>query len=187
MTMHDERRRDAMAVRERADCVCDTTQLADIYDRMARDITEVLAEANPVILCVMLGGLVPTAEITRRLDFPFEFDYLHATRYHGETQGGELVWKVSPGIDLADRDVLVIDDILDEGTTLEAILGALAAQGARRVRTAILLEKSHARRDPALTVDFVGTTVPDRYVFGAGMDYKGYFRQLPAVYAVADT
>lgn len=187
MTMHDERRRDAMAVRERAECVCDAETLAGIYDRMAGEISEVLAEVNPVILCVMLGGMVPAAELIRRLDFPFELDYLHATRYHGETQGGELVWKVSPGIDLAEREVLVIDDILDEGTTLEAILGALAAQGARHVRTAILLQKTHTRRDPALVPDVLGTTVPDRYVFGAGMDYKGYFRQLPAVYAVADT
>jgi hypoxanthine phosphoribosyltransferase len=139
-----------------------------------------------VILCVMLGGLVPTAEIVRRLSFPFELDYLHATRYRGETAGRELIWKVSPEIPLIDRQVLVIDDILDEGATLESILRALDAQGPASVRTAILLEKEHERRDPALGVDYLGGRVPDRYVFGAGMDYRGYFRQLPAVYAVRD-
>ncbi|MDN5863330.1 MAG: hypoxanthine-guanine phosphoribosyltransferase, partial [Salinisphaera sp.] len=162
------------------------SDLAALYDRMAGEIEATLAGSNPVLLCVMLGGLVPTAEIARRLNFAFELDYLHATRYRGETEGGELVWKVSPGVNVAHREVLVIDDIIDEGKTLAAILAGIDAQGANRVRTAILLSKQHDRRDPALAPDFLGAAVPDRYVFGAGMDYKGYFRQLPAVYAVRE-
>lgn len=181
-----DRRTEASAVFERAELIYDADRLAAIYDRMAGEIAELVGDADPVILCVMLGGLVPAAELIKRLDFPFEFDYLHATRYRGETRGGELVWKVSPEITLVDREVLVIDDILDEGTTLHAILDALDAQGAAAVRTAILLTKQHARRDPDLVPDIVGAEVPDRYVFGAGMDYKGYFRQLPAVYAVRE-
>lgn len=181
-----EAREEALSVLKRAERLYDAGQLAEIYDRLAEEIRTDLAEADPVVLCVMLGGMMPAAEIVRRLEFPFEFDYLHATRYRGGLQGGELVWKVSPEIVLADRHVLVIDDILDEGTTLEAILQALAAQGPASVRTAILLEKDHERRDPALKADYLGGPVPDRYVFGAGMDYRGYFRQLPGVYALAD-
>lgn len=179
-----DRRDDALKALESAERLYDADELAAMYDDIAGNIRRDLADKNPIVLCVMLGGLVPTAEITRRLEFPFELDYLHATRYRGETAGGELVWKVSPEIPLDDRHVLVIDDILDEGTTLEAILRAIAAQGPASVRTAILLKKSHDRRDPALKVDYLGGKVPDRYVFGAGMDYRGYFRQLPAVYAV---
>lgn len=181
-----ERWEEASAVLEQAECLYDAEALAAIYDGMAAEITNTLAGQNPVVLCVMLGGMVPTAELIKRLTFPFEFDYLHATRYQGETSGGELVWKVSPETDLYNRDVLVIDDILDEGATLQSILGALDAQGAASVRTAIMLTKSHSRRQPGVAADIAGAEVPDRYVFGAGMDYKGYFRQLPAVYACAE-
>ncbi|ROO30386.1 hypoxanthine phosphoribosyltransferase [Salinisphaera orenii MK-B5] len=179
-----ERYEEACAVYAGADCVLDETALKQCYDRMAIEISDQLADRDPVIMCVMLGGLQPTAEITKRLAFPFEFDYLHATRYRGDTDGGELVWKVSPGIRLADRHVLIIDDILDEGHTLAAILRAIEAQGAASVRTAMLLQKDHDRREPGMNADILGSPVEDRYVFGAGMDYKGYFRQLPAVYAV---
>lgn len=182
-----DRRADAINALQHAEHLYDAGDLAAMYDRMAGRIREDLADSNPMVLCVMLGGLVPTAEIIRRLAFPFELDYLHASRYHGETVGGELVWKVSPEIPLVDRHVLVIDDILDEGDTLEGILRAIDAQGPASVRTAILLQKEHDRRDPALKVDYLGATVPDRYVFGAGMDYRGYFRQLPGVYAVDQT
>lgn len=181
----DGRYEDALAVLENAERVYDADDLAEMYERIAEGVREDFAGSNPVILCVMLGGLVPTAEIAKRLSFPFELDYLHATRYRGETSGGDLLWKVSPEIPLDGRHVLVIDDILDEGTTLEAILQALDAQGPASVRTAILLEKAHDRRDPRLEVDYLGGRVPDRYVFGAGMDYHGYFRQLPGVYAVS--
>lgn len=181
-----DRREEAAAVLADAECLYDAGALTTIYDRMAEQITQALGDADPVILCVMLGGLVPAAELIKRLTFAFEFDYLHATRYRGETAGGELVWKVSPETNLYDRHVLVIDDILDEGTTLESILNALDAQGAASVRTAILLTKQHDRRDAGLAADIAGAEVPDRYVFGAGMDYKGYFRQLPGVYACAE-
>lgn len=180
----EDRKSEAEAVMSRAQRLYDAADLDALYERMAGEITASLGQADPIILCVMVGGMVPAVEITKRLAFPFDFDYLHATRYRGDTRGGELVWKVSPEIDLTGRQVLVIDDILDEGHTLEAILTALGAQGAAAVKTAILLVKDHHRRDPKLRPDFVGAEVPDRYVVGAGMDYKGYYRQLPAVYAL---
>lgn len=174
----------AQSAFERADCLYTAEQMAAVYDRMAADIQTALAGRDPVILSVMMGGFTPTAELTKRLSLPFEFDYLHATRYRGEGRGGELVWKVSPSISITDRHVLVIDDILDEGKTLEATLQALLQQAPASVQTAIVLEKQHDRRDPQLHADFKGVDVPDRYVFGAGMDYLGYFRNLPGVYAL---
>lgn len=177
---------EARAVFADAECLIDEETLGACYDRMAAEITDEMADLDPVVICVMLGALQPTVEITKRLNFPFEFDYLHATRYRGDTAGGELVWKVSPCIRLAGRHVLVIDDILDEGHTLAAILAAIRDQGVASTRTAMLLRKEHDRCVPGLVPDFLGAEVPDRYVFGSGMDYKGYFRQLPAVYATGN-
>lgn len=179
-----ERHVEAAEVLARADLLIDEQQLQAGYDRMAERIDAQLAGADPVMLCIMMGGLQPTVEITKRLDFPLELDYLQATRYRGETLGGALVWKVSPGIELGNRHVLIIDDILDEGTTLAAVLNAIDAQGPASVRTAMLLQKMHDRCVPGLRPDFVGFEIEDRYVFGAGLDYKNYLRQLPAVYAI---
>jgi hypoxanthine phosphoribosyltransferase len=135
-------------------------------------------------MCVMIGGMVPTVEILRRLDWPYELDYLHATRYQGETRGSSIVWKVSPTARLDGRTVLIIDDILDEGHTLAAIQRAVRVQGVKMLYTAVLAEKLHTRRNPEATADFVGLRVPDRYVFGGGMDYKNHLRFAPGICAV---
>jgi len=175
-----------LAVQRGAVKIFEAAEVAAAYERLAECIAGRLEGTTPVVLCVMIGGLIPTAELIQRFDFPLELDYLHATRYRGETAGGDLVWKVSPSTDLADRTVLVVDDILDEGHTLAAILQALRAQQPRGLLTAALLEKRHERRVPGLKADFVGLEVPDRYVFGCGMDYKGYWRQLDGIYALGE-
>src|SRR3569623_247551 len=87
------------------------------YDRMAAAITARLADCNPLVLSVMVGGLIPSGQLLPRLEFPLQMDYLHATRYHGGTQGGDLHLIVRPSYSLKDRVVLLIDDILDEGVT----------------------------------------------------------------------
>lgn len=183
--VNSERHTEASGVLAGADLLIDAAQLQAGYDRMAQQISQQMAELDPVVLCIMMGGMQATVEITKRLAFPLEIDYLHATRYCGDTHGGELMWKVSPSIDLADRHVLIIDDILDEGATLAATLDAIDAQGAASIRTAMLLQKMHDRREAIVSADFLGFEIPDRYVFGSGLDYKGYFRQLPAIHAVA--
>lgn len=175
---------EARAVLKSADCLHDAEAIRSAYDRIAQKISADYAGKHPLVLCVMIGGVHATSEITQRLSLPFQIDYLHATRYRGETTGGELHWKAHPDISVKDRDVLVIDDILDEGHTLAAILKALREQGAASVRAAVLAEKLHDRKAPNIKADYVGVTVEDRYVFGCGMDYKSYWRQLPAIYAV---
>ena len=179
-TRYDEARQ----VLRDADCLHDAAAIQAAYDRLAAEITLEYGGNNPLLLCVMIGGFIPAAEIAQRLTFPFEIDYLHATRYRGKTTGADLVWKAHPDIAVKDRDVLVIDDILDEGHTLAAILKALKDQSAASVKCAVLSEKLHDRKAPGIRADFVGVTVEDRYVFGCGMDYKSYHRQLPAIYAV---
>jgi len=170
----------------RADKVCDEAAVSAALDRMAGEIRGDLSGRDPLVLVVMIGGMVPAAWLLERLDFPHQVDYVHATRYRGTTRGGaSLEWRARPPAAVAGRDVLVIDDILDEGYTLAAIIEACRALGAASVRSAVLVKKAHDRCVPGLAPDYVGVEVEDRYVFGCGMDYHERYRQLPAVYALA--
>lgn len=167
-----------------ADCLCDAATVRAAYEQLGARINQDYAGTRPLILCVMNGGLYATSEITQRLSIPFDLDYLHATRYRGATEGGGLLWKRQPDCVLEGRHVLVIDDILDEGHTLVAIRTALQAFHPASLKVAVLAEKIHDRRAPTAFAEYIGLTVPDRYVFGCGMDVHELWRQLPAIYAV---
>jgi hypoxanthine phosphoribosyltransferase len=173
-------------VMQLAELLHDPAAVRLALDRMAAAITTELADAHPVVLCVLTGGIIPTGHLLTRLTFPLEIDYLHATRYRGATQGEHVQWVCRPETDLHDRTVLVVDDILDEGHTLADVLAFCRDAGAAQVYSAVLVEKQHARRADAVTADFVGLSVEDRYVFGFGMDYKGHFRNLDGIYAVTE-
>ncbi len=163
-----------------------TTEVEAALDKMAVEIREVLHDKNPILLCVMIGGLVPLGNLLPRLDFALEVDYLHATRYRGEIEGGALHWKVKPTLSLKDRTVLIVDDILDAGVTLAAIVDEVKALGASDVQTAVLVDKHHRRAKNGLQhADFVGLEVDDHYIFGYGMDYNEYLRNAPGIFVVA--
>ena len=183
----EARYREACEVRKNADCVRTESEVNHAYDQLANAVSVEYADKNPLFLCVMIGGVSLTQELIKRLDFAFELDYLHATRYRGETSGQELLWKASPSTALSGRHVLILDDILDEGHTLVEITQALGAQNPKTLKTLVLAEKIHDRKAQGAHADFIGLQLPDRYVFGCGMDYKEYFRQLPAIYAVSGT
>ena len=183
--MSDISAEEAARVLAAAETVLSREQVEAAYARLARDIQLVLAHSSPLVLVCMVGGMIPAVELLSRMNIPLEFDYVHATRYRGGTSGHEVQWRVAPSPALRGRHVLVVDDILDEGHTLAAILHGVRAAGAASVRSAVLVEKCHGRRVPGLAADFVGAEVPDRYVFGCGMDYKGWHRQLPAIHALA--
>ena len=177
---------EADAVLARSDMLHDAAAVEAALDRMAAEITDKLAGTVPLVLCVMVGGMIPAGKLLPRLQFPLEVDYCHATRYRGEISGGELLWIARPQINVADRTVLIIDDILDEGHTLAQIIDDVRLSGAREVYTAALVNKIHDRRHANMQADFVGLDVADRYVFGAGMDYKGLLRNLPGIYAAPE-
>jgi hypoxanthine phosphoribosyltransferase len=151
---------------------------------MAAEIAPRLARANPVVLAVMHGGVYAAVELSRHFDFPHVFDYVHVTRYGGGTTPGRLVWRVRPSVALAGRTVLVVDDILDRGHTLRALSAALRRVGVAKQYTAALVVKRLARERKRPPVDVVGVTVDDVYVFGCGMDYRGYWRELRALYTL---
>lgn len=172
-------------VYEMSTCLYTTKEVEAALDRMAIKISDALHDLNPVILCVMVGGLVPLGNLLPRLDFPLEVDYVHATRYRGDITGGDLHWKVRPSSHLEGRTVLVVDDILDGGVTLAAIIEEIKKLGAKQVFSAVLVDKFHKRLPNGLQkADFVGLEVDDHYIFGYGMDYHEYLRNAPGIFVV---
>ncbi|MEK6748592.1 MAG: hypoxanthine-guanine phosphoribosyltransferase [Pseudomonadota bacterium] len=176
---------EAWRVYRQADCLHTAPQIEAALDRMAQEITAKIGDKNPLVLCVMTGALIPAAQLLLRLNFPLEIDYLHATRYGKATSGGELQWIARPRQALRDRVVLLVDDILDEGRTLAAIVEDCQRAHAGAIYTAVLVTKDRTR-DTLQNADFNGLMVPDRYVFGYGMDYKGYLRNIAGIYAVKE-
>lgn len=182
--MSDALASEAWAVYRAAECLYDEATVRGAVDRLAGEVTAALAGRNPLLLCPMTGGVVLAGHLLPQLDFPLEFDYIHATRYAGALSGGELTWKVTPTAELAGRHVLIVDDVLDRGITLAALVDFCRREGAASVHTLVLVDK-RCQRVADIEADFVGLATPDRYLFGWGMDYKGYLRNVPGIYAVA--
>lgn len=168
-----------------ADLLAGEAEVTAAIARMAAAITERLAERQPVLLCVMNGALIFTGQLLPRLDFPLELDYIHVSRYGHETSGAGLNWLARPVTDLGGRCVLLLDDILDEGVTLAALTDYCRQQGAAEVLTAVLVDKRHERKVvPGYRADFTGLETGDRFLFGYGLDYRGFWRNAPGIYAV---
>lgn len=177
---------EARSLLAQADLVTSVDEVEAALDRMAAQIGARLGDANPLVLTVMGGAVIFAGQLLPRLDFPLECDYLHATRYGDGVSGGRLNWVVEPRVPVAGRVVLVLDDILDEGITLAAVKARLVEQGAAECYLAVLSEKDLGKTKP-IAADFVGVRLPNRYVFGCGMDVKGAWRNLPAIYALKET
>ncbi len=178
--------KDVEDVFAKSTCLYSKAEVDAALDKMAKSITEKIAESNPIFLCTMVGGVVTLGQLLPRLNFPLEVDYVHATRYRGELTGSELVWKAKPSTSIKDRVVVVIDDILDGGITLAGILDYCEAEGAEKVYSAVLVDKIGVRDEQGLQeADFSGLDVGNHYVFGFGMDYKEYLRNAPGIYHVA--
>lgn len=177
-------RHDIKAVLERSDLIHDRTTIEASIAHMAVRIRKDCHDQFPVFLTLMHGGMFFAARLALELGIDAEFDYLHATRYHGETTGSGLAWLHRPNAVIEGRTVLLVDDILDEGHTLKAVRDWCQDNGAAKVKLAVLSVKQHDRRVPGLHADYSGLSVPDRYVFGYGMDINEHGRNLPAIYAL---
>ena len=168
-----------------ADLIHTAAEVTAALDRIAHAVTARLQERNPLVVTVMGGAIVFAGQLLTRLPFPLECDYVHASRYGNQTSGSELKWVKDTHAPLAGRTVLLLDDILDEGITLAAIKARLLEHGAAEVITAVLADKDIGRDKP-ISADVVGLTLPNRYVFGCGMDVEGMWRNLPAIYALSE-
>jgi len=174
---------DIERLRAEAECLFDATTVQHAVDQLAVRLAVRLDGSDPLVLCVMNGGLILTAELLLRLHFPLEVGYLHATRYRNGTAGGALSWRAKPGEEVRGRTVLVVDDVLDAGTTLAAVVEELARLGAARIVTSVLVVKEVASTT-RIRVDEAALQCPDRYLFGHGMDYRGHWRNLGGIYAL---
>src|SRR6266852_328810 len=177
---------EAWKILESADRLCDEATVRDAIARLAAQITARLKDHHPLVLAVMGGSIFFAGHLLPQLRFPIEFDYIHVSRYGNATSGGKIVWTVEPPESVKSRTVLVLDDILDGGETLAAIRDRVISLGAAAFYSAVLTDKDIGHHKP-IVPDFVGLKLPNRYVFGCGMDVSGAWRNLPEIYAVRDS
>ncbi len=170
----------------RLERVCAPQEVDAAFDRMAEQIDAHLGGDHCVALCVLQGGIIAAGMLAPRIAAPLQLDSVHLTRYRKTTRGGEIEWFETPRTPLAGQRVLIVDDILDEGHSLVAIRDWCREQGAAEVSIAVLVNKRHERKAPGLEAGFVGLDLPDRYLVGYGMDYKGWYRNAPGIFAVED-
>jgi len=170
---------------ENAECLFSEAEVNQALDRMAQEISNQLRDENPLVLCVMTGALITTGHLVTRLHFPLQIDYIHATRYRGSMRGGDLHWLVEPRQSLEGRTVLIVDDIMDGGLTLSAIIDYCKQANAKAVYTAVMVSKNRTREAGVdFEPDFYGVTTEDKFLFGFGLDYEEYLRNVPGIYAV---
>jgi hypoxanthine phosphoribosyltransferase len=174
------------AIRDRSECLVSLAEVQEKLAVMAQRINEELKDKNPIILCTMIGGVITTGLLLPQLSIDLQVDYIHATRYGNNTVGYDLEWRAYPRLSLENRCVVIVDDILDGGLTLAEIQKHCKQVGASEVYTAVLVDKA-AKRTPGglVKADFAALKVEDRFLYGLGLDYKGYFRNAPGIFAVA--
>ncbi len=178
---------DIEKVLQTATCLHSCAEVEAALDRMAAEMNERLADTNPVFLCVLVGGIIPLGNLLPRLNFPLEVDYVHASRYLGKVRGGEVQWKAKHQKNLQGRTVVIVDDILDAGLTLQAVVDYCRSVGVKQVFSAVLVDKCDARLPGGIVMaDFVGLEVGNQYVFGYGLDYREYLRNARGIFAVAE-
>ena len=172
---------------ETATLLYDKQTITDALNTLAEKMSGDYATLNPVLMVVMNGGLIFAGKLLPRLHFPAQLDYCHATRYGDNTVGNNLIWKTKPQMDIHGRHVILLDDILDEGYTLQAIINECQSRRAASVKTAVMIEKCHNRKAvTAMKPDYCELQAPDRYIFGCGMDYGSYWRNIDNIYIAGD-
>ena len=182
--MPDQETSDPRMLLEKSSLVASREVVKAAVDRLAMEINAYYGDQAIILLAVMTGAIIPAAWLAPRLKMPLRMDFIHATRYAGQTQGGELDFRVPPRLNLQDQEVLIVDDIYDVGLTLELIERYCVARGARSVDCAVLVRKNHDRETAGAPPRFVGMEVPDKYVFGCGMDVYEHWRHLDEIRAL---
>jgi len=182
--MPDKKEFDPRVVLEESSLVANRETVQAAVERLAKEINAFFGDQEIVLLAVMTGAIIPSAWLAPRLSMPVRVDFIHATRYAGQTQGGELDFRVPPRLNLQGQDVLIVDDIYDVGLTLELIERYCVARGARSVNSAVLARKNHGRDTAGELPRFIGLEVPDKYVFGCGMDVYEHWRHLDEIRAL---
>jgi hypoxanthine phosphoribosyltransferase len=173
-------------VKDNSDLIFSISQIHTAVEKMGLELESRIQNKNAILLCVMNGGITITSDLLRCIDCDVRFDYLQVARYRDKTVGGSLHWLKEPQLSLEDQIVVLVDDIYDEGYTMEELVSYCKKHGASEVITAVLLLKRKSTPQVDLKPDIYGLEVVDRYVYGYGMDYKGYLRNVPAIYAISE-
>lgn len=166
--------------------VASRAEVRAAVDAMAAEINDWYGDSTIILLIVMTGAVMPAAWVAQRLEMPLEMDFVHATRYTGQTAGGEIEFRVPPRLNLEGQNVLIVDDIYDIGLTLQTIERYCETRGARSVESAVLVRKIHGRETTDRLPRFIGLEVDDRYVFGCGMDAYEHWRHLDEIRALEE-
>ena len=178
-------RENAIQILQNAELICSEKEINEIINRLSKEITMIIGETMPIVMPIMSGALVFAGQLIPKLNFPLQLDYMHLTRYKGDRKGGVLEMHKKPDIDIGNRTVLLIDDILDEGNTLKEGVDWLNKNGCKKVLTTVFANKAIDKKKP-IVADFVGLEVPNKYVFGFGMDVDDLWRILPEIYIAKD-
>jgi len=171
-------------VQEASECLFSAKDLEHTISSMADSLQSLLQDKNPICITMLNGALPFSASLLKYFNFPLQLDYIHLTRYHGDLEGSKIVQIAKPQLPLKGRCVVLMDDILDYGISLKAAKDFCLSEGAAEVITVVLLKKQLAPEVQIMQADYYGLHCPDRYVFGFGMDYKNYLRNLDGVYAL---
>ncbi|MFV2031402.1 MAG: hypoxanthine-guanine phosphoribosyltransferase, partial [Gammaproteobacteria bacterium] len=174
----------AQEIHSSADLLFDRTAVEQGIEDLALKVAQDCEKDFPLVLCVMNGGLYLTGQLMRHWEFPLTLDYVHATRYKLATLGKDVLWKAYPQNEIKDRNVIIIDDIFDQGYTLEEVRSYCMKHGAKKCTSVFLIRKTHERKIANIQPDFVGLECDDRYVYGAGMDLNSPFRNLASIYCI---
>jgi hypoxanthine phosphoribosyltransferase len=154
--------------------------LARRIRQMSREIERDFTGREMVIVSLLNGTVMFLADLIRHISLPLRLDFMGVSSYGAGTESGELVFTKELRLDVRDRDVLLVDDILDTGKTMRRVLEKLCLLGPRRVHTCVLLDKP-TRRVEKVQADYVGFEIPDFFVVGYGLDYAERYRNLPFV------
>jgi hypoxanthine phosphoribosyltransferase len=177
----------ALSLLAGAELIFDEAAVQKAVDKVAQQLNQRFNPEDgtpfPLVLGVMGGAVVFCGQLLTRLKFPLEFDYMHVTRYGGKDQGGKIEWKVIPRSSVQGRTVIVLDDILDEGETLAHVKERLLEMGAAEVVLTVFADKEIGKAKP-VTADYIGLSLPNKFVVGYGMDAYGYWRNLPGIWAI---
>lgn len=155
-------------------------KLAKRIRQMSRDIERDFASREMVVVSLLNGTVMFLADLIRNLSAPLRLDFIGVSSYGSGTESGELVFTKELRLDVKGRDVLLVDDILDTGRTLNRVLAKLRALNPRRIKTCVLLNKA-SRRVEDVKADYVGFEIPDFFVVGYGLDFAERYRNLPFV------
>lgn len=177
---------DPREILSRSSLLADRQQVEEAVDRMAVAINQHYGDREIILLIVMTGAVMPAAWLAAKLKMPLQMDFVHATRYAGQTHGGEIEFRVPPRLNLEGHDVLIVDDIYDIGLTLQMIERYCESRGAQSVASAVLVRKIHDRETTQRLPEFIGMDVKDKYIFGCGMDVYEHWRHLNEIRALEE-